>query len=32
MHKLFQAFDLDATDQEIGGFGAIPLYLATKQT
>ena len=31
MNRLFQAFDLEATDQEIGGFGSIHLYLATKR-
>jgi ubiquinone/menaquinone biosynthesis C-methylase UbiE len=31
MNGLFEAFDLDASDHQIGGFGAIHLYLATKQ-
>ena len=30
MRSIFQAFELDATDHEIGGFGSIHLYLATK--
>jgi SAM-dependent methyltransferase len=30
MHALFAEFDIDATDQEIGGFGSVHLYLATK--
>jgi ubiquinone/menaquinone biosynthesis C-methylase UbiE len=32
MNGLFQAFDVEATDQEIGGFGSIHLYRATKPT
>jgi ubiquinone/menaquinone biosynthesis C-methylase UbiE len=32
MNSLFEAFELDASDKEIGGFGSIHLYLATKRT
>jgi ubiquinone/menaquinone biosynthesis C-methylase UbiE len=31
MNRLFQAFEFDANDTEIGGFGSIHLYLATKR-
>jgi ubiquinone/menaquinone biosynthesis C-methylase UbiE len=31
MNSLFQAFEFDANDTEIGGFGSIHLYLATKR-
>jgi ubiquinone/menaquinone biosynthesis C-methylase UbiE len=32
MNSIFEALDLNATDEEIGGFGSIHLYLATKRT
>lgn len=31
MDRLFQAFDLDYTDEEIGGFGSVHLYVARKR-
>jgi len=31
MHKLFQAFNFETTDQEIGGFGSVHLYIAKKR-
>ena len=31
MDKLFQAFDFEASDQEIGGFGSVHLYIAKKR-
>ncbi len=30
MGKVFNSFDLDYTDKEIGGFGSVHLYIATK--
>jgi hypothetical protein len=31
MHAVFGGFDLDAHDEEVGGFGSVHLYLATKR-
>ena len=31
MDKLFQAFNFEAADQEIGGFGSVHLYIAKKR-
>jgi ubiquinone/menaquinone biosynthesis C-methylase UbiE len=31
MQAIFRDFDLDATDEEVGGFGSVHLYLATKR-
>ncbi|MBT3310819.1 MAG: methyltransferase domain-containing protein [Desulfobacterales bacterium] len=32
MEKVFNHFDLDYTDKEIGGFGSVHLYIATKSS
>jgi ubiquinone/menaquinone biosynthesis C-methylase UbiE len=31
MHAVFRGFDLDARDEEVGGFGSVHLYVATKR-
>jgi hypothetical protein len=31
MHAVFRDFELDARDEEIGGFGSVHLYVATKR-